>query len=145
VGAILALLDMPAEGRRAAALDGRHDLELAEAYMAGVGSAPCRRMTAENIRDLQNWTRHKSRALRGRCTRLALADELIERARDLPDRLGGHLGVERLSMSVGLSDITSDARKPAPYSRGASRHRNPFLMTKTIPLITRRSSTQGTP
>src|SRR5665647_2559512 len=32
-----------------------------------------------------------------------------------------------------------------PYSRGASRHRNPFLMTKTIPLITRRSSTLGTP
>jgi hypothetical protein len=32
-----------------------------------------------------------------------------------------------------------------PYPRGASRHRNPFLMTKTIPLITRRSSTLGAP
>ena len=76
VGAILALLDMPAEGCRAATLDGGHDLELAEAYMAGVGSAPRGSMAAEDIRDLQNWTRHPSRALRGRRARLALADEL---------------------------------------------------------------------
>jgi hypothetical protein len=50
-------------------------------------------MAAENICDLQNWTRHKSRALRGRRARLARPDELIERARYLPDRLGGRLGV----------------------------------------------------
>ena len=38
VGALLAARDMPAESRRAAALDGRHDLQLAEAHMTGVGS-----------------------------------------------------------------------------------------------------------
>ena len=32
-----------------------------------------------------------------------------------------------------------------PYSPGASRQRSPFLMTKTIPLITRRSSTLAIP
>jgi hypothetical protein len=47
---------MPAEGRRAAALDRAHHLQLAEAYMAGLGFTPCRTMGAENIRDLQSWT-----------------------------------------------------------------------------------------
>jgi hypothetical protein len=43
---------MPAERRRAAVLDRRHHLELAEADMAGVGLAPRRSMAAENIRNL---------------------------------------------------------------------------------------------
>ena len=38
--AVLAALDMPAERRRAAALDRRHHLQLAEAHMAGVGVTP---------------------------------------------------------------------------------------------------------
>src|SRR5208283_4555591 len=42
VGAVFAARDMPAEGRRAAALDRRHHLQLAEAHMAGVGLAPRR-------------------------------------------------------------------------------------------------------
>src|SRR5450756_2324861 len=68
----------------------------------------CRPMAAENICDLQNWTRHKSRALRGRRARLALPDELIERARYLPDRLGGHLGVERRGVELGVSEQDLD-------------------------------------
>jgi len=36
VGALLAAFDMPAQRRRSAALDRRHDLELAEAHMAGM-------------------------------------------------------------------------------------------------------------
>ena len=66
VGALLAARDMAAERRRAAALDRRHHLELAEAHMAGIGLAPCRSMAAEDIRDLQAWTRHARRALGGR-------------------------------------------------------------------------------
>ena len=53
VRALLAARDMPAESRRAAGLDGRHHLELAEAHMAGVGSAPGRPVGAEDVRDLQ--------------------------------------------------------------------------------------------
>ncbi len=56
--AVLAGCDMAAEGRGAAALDGRHDLELAEAHVAGVGYTPGRAVGAEDIRDLQRWTRH---------------------------------------------------------------------------------------
>jgi hypothetical protein len=48
--AVLAARDMAAEGRRAAALDRRHHLELAEAHMAGIGLTPCQSMAAENIR-----------------------------------------------------------------------------------------------
>ena len=53
MGAVLAARDMAAERRRAAALDRRHHLQLAEAHMAGIGLTPCRSMVAEDIRDLQ--------------------------------------------------------------------------------------------
>jgi len=47
-----------AERCRAAALDCRHHLQLAKADMAGIGLAPCRALAAEDVRDLQRWTRH---------------------------------------------------------------------------------------
>src|SRR5438094_2857838 len=50
IGAVLAARDVPAEGRRAAALDRRHHLQLAEADMAGVGLTPRRAVAAEDIR-----------------------------------------------------------------------------------------------
>src|SRR5216683_2272735 len=50
--------DMAAERRRAAALNRRHDLHLAEADMAGIGLAPRCPMVAEDSRDLQQWTGH---------------------------------------------------------------------------------------
>src|ERR1700736_5611914 len=61
VRALLAARDMSAQSRGTAALDRRHRLQLAEADMAGIGSAPCRSMIAEDIRDLQCWTRHARR------------------------------------------------------------------------------------
>ena len=64
VRALLAARDMPAERRRAAALDRRHHLQLAEADMAGIGPAPCRAVAAEDVRDLQRWTRHEPRVRR---------------------------------------------------------------------------------
>src|SRR5215471_8815014 len=49
IGALLVLAarDMTAERCRAAVLDRRHHLELAEAHMAGIGLTPCRDMAAE--------------------------------------------------------------------------------------------------
>ena len=58
VRTVLAARDMAAESCRTAVLDCRHHLELLEADMAGIGSAPCRSMVAENIRDLQCWAGH---------------------------------------------------------------------------------------
>jgi hypothetical protein len=52
MGAGLAAFDMPAQGRRSAALDCRHDFQLAEAHMAGVGRTPRRSVVAEDVRHL---------------------------------------------------------------------------------------------
>src|SRR5262245_6678251 len=58
MGAVLAACHMPAEGGRAAALDGAHHLELVEAHAAAVGIAPCSPVAAEDVRDLQTWPGH---------------------------------------------------------------------------------------
>jgi len=60
IGAVLAARDMAAEGCRAAVLDRRHHLQLLKAHMAGVGSAPCRAMVAEDIRNLQSRARQRA-------------------------------------------------------------------------------------
>ena len=57
VRAVLAALDMSAERRGAAGLDRRHDLQLGEAHVTGVGLAP-RPMGAEDGGDLQAGPRH---------------------------------------------------------------------------------------
>ena len=58
---VLAACDVPAERRRAAALDGAHHLQLVEAHMRAVGFAPRRAVIAENVRDLQSWSSHGRR------------------------------------------------------------------------------------
>src|SRR5260370_35448172 len=94
VGAVLATRDMSAERRRAAALDRRHHLELAEGYVAGIGFTPSRSIVAEDVRDLQRWTGHERRGLCGRLVLLELEGNLLQRAHDFPDRLGGDAGVD---------------------------------------------------
>ena len=66
IGAVLAARDMAAERHRAAALDGRHYLQLVEADVPGIGAAPRRPMVAEDIGNLQRWTGHRRRRLRRR-------------------------------------------------------------------------------
>src|SRR5712671_5534225 len=58
VAAILAELDMPAERGRAALLDRRHDLELTEAYMPGIGATPVGSMAMKDVCDLQPRAAH---------------------------------------------------------------------------------------
>jgi hypothetical protein len=62
VAALLAALDMAAEGGRTAALDGRHHLELAEAHMPGIGLAPGDAMAMKDVGDLQSRAAHRRRA-----------------------------------------------------------------------------------
>src|SRR6266851_9924427 len=95
---------MPAESRRAAALDGRHHLQLAEAHMAGIGLTPCRSMDAEDIRELQRRARHARRALAGRPGLLELAGDMLQRAHDLADRLGGDARIERRRVKLGVTE-----------------------------------------
>ena len=92
---------MPAERRRAAALDRRHDLELVEADVPGIGSAPRRPVVAEDVRDLQRWTGHGRRWLGRRRVFPAFAGLLarlrqqVERALDASDHAGGDARVAR--------------------------------------------------
>ena len=58
MGAALAALDMPAERGGATTLDRRHDLQLNEAQVTGVGLAPRRPMGAKDVGDLQTGPRH---------------------------------------------------------------------------------------
>src|SRR5262249_34732145 len=55
VCAVLAAFDMTAQRRCSAALDRRHDLELAEAHMAGMGGTPSRPAVAQDVRHLDRW------------------------------------------------------------------------------------------
>ena len=55
VRAVLAAFDMATQRRRSAALDCRHDLELTEAHMAGMGGTPSRPAVAEDVRHLDRW------------------------------------------------------------------------------------------
>ena len=58
---VLAARDVPAERRRAAALDRTHHLQLVEADMPAVGLTPSRAVIAEDVRDLQSWSSHGRR------------------------------------------------------------------------------------
>jgi transposase len=57
----IATRDEPAEGCRAAALDGAHHLQLGEAHVAAVGLTPSGTVVAEDVRDLQRRPCHKRR------------------------------------------------------------------------------------
>jgi len=55
---VCAARNMPAEGRRPAALDGVHYLQLGVTEVALIGTTPSRAVIAEDLRDLQRWTAH---------------------------------------------------------------------------------------
>ena len=101
---VLAARNMAAKRRRAAALDRRHDLHLAEADVAGVGFTPRRPVVAEDIRDLQRWTGHSRRRLGRRLHFLAVplsfpgsfvvwSRQPVERPLDGGDHAGGDVEI----------------------------------------------------
>jgi hypothetical protein len=102
--ALLTAQDMPTERCRAAVLDRRHHLELVEAHMAGIGLTPCRTMLAENIRELECRARHARRASGRRHGRLERFDEMIERAYDLTERVGGNARIESGGVELGMAE-----------------------------------------
>jgi hypothetical protein len=104
VRAVLAARNMPAESRRATALDRRHHLQLVEAHMAGIGFTPRRSMIAEDIRDLQRRTRHARRTLGGRLSLLEFDGDMLQRAHHLSDRLGGDPRIERRGIELGVTE-----------------------------------------
>ena len=64
VAAVLAALDVAAQGCGATDLDGRHDLELTEAEVAGIGRPKGGAVAAEDVGDLERGAHRLNR--RGR-------------------------------------------------------------------------------
>ena len=58
VRAVLAALDVAAERGGATGLDRRHDLQLGEAHVTGVGLSPRRPVGAKDVGDLKRGPRH---------------------------------------------------------------------------------------
>ena len=96
---------MTAERGRAAGLDRRHHLELAEAQVAGMGRTPGGPLAAEDIGDLE---RRRTAAVSRRDPRPASAAEPVERTRHRADRLGGDAGVERGRIELGVPEQNLD-------------------------------------
>ena len=97
---VLVVGDMPAERRRAAALDRAHHLQLIEAHMAAVDLAPSGTVVAEDVRDLQSGSTHEPAALLRRRlldgsprTLAGRRAQTGERALDLGDESCPHAGV----------------------------------------------------
>ena len=71
--------------------------------MAGVGLTPGRSMVAEDIRDLQRRAGHTRRASGGRLSPLELAGDMLQRAHDFADGLGGDTRIERRGIELGMT------------------------------------------
>src|SRR4051794_34079196 len=108
VAAILATLDMPAERGRAALLDCRHDLELTQAHMSGIGSAPVGPVAMKDICDLQPWAAHGRRLGLGSRPLVDQGCEPVERAGDGPDRRTGNAGIKRRGVELGVAEERLD-------------------------------------
>ncbi len=75
--------------------------------MTAVGMTPRGPVVAEDVRDLQSWTAHVD-PLRWRLVLLLRHQwrELVQRAHDLTDDVGGHMGVERRGVELGVPKRT---------------------------------------
>ena len=106
VAAIFAALDMPAERDRTALLDRRHDLELLQAHMSGIGPSPVGPMAMKDICNLQLRAVHRRRLGLGSLPLVDQGCELVERAGDGPDRRTGNAGVKCRGVELGVAERT---------------------------------------
>ena len=107
MAAVLAALDMATEGSRAAALDCRHHLELAEAQMPCIGGAPGGAMAMKDVCDLQPWAAHGRWATAwlhpGSWAPFGQRRKPVERAGDRSDRGAGNTRVKRGGVELGMA------------------------------------------
>lgn len=91
--------NMATERSGPTSLNGRHYFELRQVQVSGMVLAIGSTMRVEDIRDLQFGAGHRSRGLSGPGFP---AHQQIKRAGDIPDRLGGHLRVDRHRFQLGV-------------------------------------------
>ena len=82
-----------AERSRAAAFDGRHDLQLAETEVASIFKTPCRPLVAEDVRDLQSRPGHGPRL--GGLFYLRLQSQRVQGTWCIAQGAGRHLAITR--------------------------------------------------
>jgi hypothetical protein len=89
-------------------LDGAHHLDLLEADAAVVGMTPSGPVAAEDVRDLQSWAGHAGPLRRGRSDYSLWYErrQPIQRAHDFANEVGGHLGVARCRVELGMPERT---------------------------------------
>ena len=106
VAAFGAARHMPAERFGPAGFNRRHDLELGQADMPGIGPPPRRTMGAENVSDLQPGSGQcPDRSLQTSLHRLILQlGQHLVGADRVADRLGGHVGVSRGGRQLGMAE-----------------------------------------
>ena len=97
----LTAFDMTAQRRGSAALDRRHDLELAEAQVAGMGGTPSWPVVAEDVRHLDRrpWQRPRS---------AGHLQQEVEWAGHLANRADRDAGVERRRVELLVSEQNLD-------------------------------------
>ena len=97
---------MPAERLGPAGLDRRHDLELGQADMPGIGPPPRGAVGAEDVSDLQRGPGHVIRALLQPASQRLILKLLqrLERADRAADRLGGNVGIDRGGIEPGMPE-----------------------------------------
>src|SRR5262245_40367280 len=103
-----AACNMPAEGRRPAALDGVHYLQLGVTEVALIGTTPSRAVIAEDLRDLQRWTTHVYRRLLRRVLLGGERRELIERAQHIAQNLARDVRVACRRVEFGMAESHLD-------------------------------------
>ena len=106
MAAIFAAFDMATKGRRAALLDRRHDLELIQAQMSGIGSTPVGSMAMEDVGDLQPRAAHRPRLGLGSWPPFGQCYEPVEWAHYGPDRGVGNASVKRRCVELGVTQRT---------------------------------------
>jgi len=79
-------------------------VSLASGCAAGTSSKRRARAMLSARVPLASRTRHARRALSGRLGLLDLAGDMLQRAYDLPDRLGGDAGIERRGIEPGVPE-----------------------------------------
>src|SRR3954447_26159795 len=104
VAAVFAALDMAAEDGRAAVLDGRHHLELAEADVPGIGLAPGGAVAMEDVCALQFLAAHGRRLFPGSGPSFGRLPEPVEPAGYGADRGVGDAGVTGRGVELGVAE-----------------------------------------
>jgi hypothetical protein len=103
---------MPAKRLGSAGFNRRHDLELGEADMPGIGLPPRRTMGTEDVSDLQPRPGHPGvRSLQASLHGLVLQlRQHLVGAHGVADRLGGHVGVARSGRELGMAEQDLETR-----------------------------------